>query len=318
MPHAPTVRQFGAAIAVLTLAATSLSAQAGTYSGLFAFGDSLNDVGRVFALTGTPQAPYFNGHYSNGPVMVEYLAQNLGLPLVSYAWGGATTGLLNLNAGLNAVLSTGVLAQVAEFGTAHVGGADPSALYFVMAGPNDFFPLLSSGAPPAQLQAAASAAVTNLATAVGSLYGMGARNFLLPLMPNLGATVSAAKAEAVQPGAIFGASLLTAAFNGALAGAYGQLGLALAGETMYVVDTPTIVAGLASQYSVTTSASCLDMGAFPACTGYMFFDDVHPTTALHRQVAQALTHVVPEPSSWWLGGVALLAAGAASRRRRAG
>lgn len=44
---------------------------------LYVFGDSLSDVGTVFQATrGTypPQRTYFQGHYSNGRVWVEYLA----------------------------------------------------------------------------------------------------------------------------------------------------------------------------------------------------------------------------------------------------
>lgn len=306
------------AAAVLALGAISLPAQASPYSALYAFGDSLSDTGRVFALTGTPPAPYFNGHYSNGLVGVEYLAQGMGIGLTSYAWGGATTGQLNSNAALNAVLPTGVLAQVAEFGAAHGGVADPNALYFVMAGPNDFFSLLSSGASLPQLQAAAQTAVGNLVTGVSTLYGMGARNFLLPLMPDLGATVGATKADAVVPGSAAGASMFSAMFNAGLAGAYGQLGGMLAGEQLFVVDTLAVHHAALAQFAQGASASCLDDLAFPACTGYMFFDDVHPTTEAHRLFAQAFANAVPEPASWMIGGIALLAAGAATRRRQRG
>src|SRR5437660_8377950 len=44
------------------------------------FGDSLSDVGNVYAATGSPPAPYYPGRYSNGPIWVERLAANLGLP----------------------------------------------------------------------------------------------------------------------------------------------------------------------------------------------------------------------------------------------
>src|ERR1700680_881799 len=64
------------------------------------FGDSLSDVGNVFAATGKPPPPYYQGHYSNGPIWVERLAADLGLPAptpslvggTDYAFGGAETG----------------------------------------------------------------------------------------------------------------------------------------------------------------------------------------------------------------------------------
>lgn len=319
MSRTPAFRLAAAAAAALTLAVANVPAQAAPYSGLYVFGDSLSDTGRVFSLTGTPPAPYYQGRYSNGMVGVEYLAQAHGLSLTSYAWGGATTGQLNISAQLNAVMPTGVLAQVAEFGTAKGGVADPNALYFVMAGPNDFFSLLSNPATTQQqMMAAANTAVGNLTNAVGALYGMGARNFLLPLMPDLGLTVSASKANAVMPGAAAGASQFTMLFNSGLAGAYGQLGGVLAGEQMFVVDTLAVHRALLGQFSKGASTSCLDDLAFPSCAGYAFFDDVHPTTAAHRAFAQAFINAVPEPSSWMLGGLALLAAGVATRRRQQG
>ena len=46
------------------------------YSALYAFGDSLSDVGNVFAASrGTePARPYFQGRFSNGPIWLNYLA----------------------------------------------------------------------------------------------------------------------------------------------------------------------------------------------------------------------------------------------------
>lgn len=319
MSHPLGKRLAVAAAAAVTLAAASLSVQAAPYSGLYVFGDSLSDTGRVYALTGTPPAPYFNGRYSNGPVGVEYLAQGLGIGLTSYAWGGATTGQWNLSSGLNAVMPTGVQAQVAEFAAARGGVADPNGLYLVWAGPNDFFPLLSDpGTTPADLQLAAQTAVGNLVGTVTALYGMGARQFLLPLMPDLGLTVSGTKANAAVPGTAAVLSQFSAAFNAGLSGGYALLGGALAGETMAVIDTTALLQAALGQFSMGSSASCLDGLAFPSCTNYLFFDDVHPTTAAHRLLAQAFGNAVPEPASWMVGGLALLAAGAATRRRRPG
>ena len=68
------------------------AASAAPFSSVVVFGDSLSDNGNVFAATGFfPPAPYAQ-RFSNGPVAVEYMASALGLPLVNYAHGGATTG----------------------------------------------------------------------------------------------------------------------------------------------------------------------------------------------------------------------------------
>jgi hypothetical protein len=60
-----------------------------------AYGDSLSDNGNIYAVSGFPPPPYYNGRLSNGPVAVENLAAQLGATLVDFAWGGATTGLGN-------------------------------------------------------------------------------------------------------------------------------------------------------------------------------------------------------------------------------
>jgi phospholipase/lecithinase/hemolysin len=82
-----------------------------TFTNLYVFGDSLSDSGNLFALTGgtLPPSPPYAGKMSNGPVAVEYLAANLGLPIApagiphvpgydlggnNFALVGAATGMV--------------------------------------------------------------------------------------------------------------------------------------------------------------------------------------------------------------------------------
>ncbi|MFT6835766.1 MAG: thermolabile hemolysin [Francisellaceae bacterium] len=44
---------------------------------IFVFGDSLQDNGNVIKTLGAPKEPYYSGHFSNGPVSCEYLAQTI-------------------------------------------------------------------------------------------------------------------------------------------------------------------------------------------------------------------------------------------------
>lgn len=79
-------------LAALLIGAGLMSgaAQAGPYSDLFVFGDSLSDTGNVLALSQTPpfsgffpgpfpSFPGAPGRFSNGPIWVEHLANGLGL-----------------------------------------------------------------------------------------------------------------------------------------------------------------------------------------------------------------------------------------------
>lgn len=72
------------ALAVVGLLALPLAAQAGSmpFSRIVAFGDSLSDIGNFYRLTGgvLPPPPYDNGRFSNGPLWIEYLADDLGMP----------------------------------------------------------------------------------------------------------------------------------------------------------------------------------------------------------------------------------------------
>lgn len=61
-----------------------LKATAASFTQIYVFGDSVSNIGNVFDSTGgaiPPNQFYFDGRFSNGPVWVDYLAQDLGLSL---------------------------------------------------------------------------------------------------------------------------------------------------------------------------------------------------------------------------------------------
>ena len=87
---------------LLFLLAFFLTATSGhAFTALYVFGDSLSDTGRNPA---TPPASYYNGRFCNGPLWVEYLSAELGLPYNAsdnFAVSGSTTSnLLSQIAGL--------------------------------------------------------------------------------------------------------------------------------------------------------------------------------------------------------------------------
>ena len=68
-----------------------LARSGGAFTALYVFGDSLSDTGRSPA---TPSTNYFNGRFSNGPLWVEYLSADLGIPYNpsnNFAVSGTTT-----------------------------------------------------------------------------------------------------------------------------------------------------------------------------------------------------------------------------------
>ena len=74
-----------------------------------------------------------------------------------------------------------------------------------------------------------------------------------------------------------------------------------------------------------TSGNCIADGASPACTGYVFWDGLHPSARAHGFVASAAYELVafdrnvtavPEPATVALLGGGLAVLGVVSHRRR--
>src|ERR1700729_4664744 len=160
----------GLTLMALAMGGFSLSARAGTIDAIYAFGDSLSDVGNIYAATSgaQPGAPYVNGQFSNGPVWIQDLAVGLGLaPLTpsllggtDYAYGAGETGPTSFNTSLPATDLTGATGQVAQF-LAATPTVDANGLYTIWIGSNDLSDILA-GAPPSQYAADIAAAVANV------------------------------------------------------------------------------------------------------------------------------------------------------------
>ncbi len=284
-----------------------------SFTGMYAFGDSLSDNGNAYTLTHglTPSSPYWEGRFSNGPVAVEMLASGLGLSsaqLHDYAVGGAQTSTVGQ------FPNTGMLNQVSTFvGGLGVAGADSHALYFVWGGAND---LRGDGAN------ALLPAVQNLSTIVTTLYNAGARSFFLPNMPDLGLTP-----EAIAGGsnAQAGASLLSESFNQALANAYGGLAASLTGAHLYLFDTLSahraLIAGSPGNGFTNVTQGCVSAATCIADNGagYFYWDQIHPTAAVHAILGGEMLAAVPEPQTVLLMAVGVIAVlGFAGRRQSRG
>ena len=327
------------ALAVLIVLAPA-AVLASPITSLTVFGDSLSDQGNAFILTGGafPPAPYVQ-RASNGPVAVEVLASALGVPLAPALAGGSNYAVLGAATGpvlipstslttdnfaavqynLPALSNTGITNQVLSYLlTGPV--VDPENSLFVMwGGPNDFFIDPSAGT--------AANAVANLALAIQLLYGNGARQFLVPNMPDLSLTPFGL---GLPPQARAGLQALSLGFNTGVSSALTQL-QALPGIAITPFDTFALLTVISSDPTAfgfaNANAPCvseiLSAGATVCAdpSTYLFWDSVHPTAAGHQVLGEAFARsvaptAVPEPTTIVLFGSGLVV-GIRARRRRA-
>jgi len=302
------------------------------YDTFYVFGDSLSDTGNDIILTKaqkifpaippseSPHRTYYNGRFSNGPVSVEYLWRLLkgsnsavlapflskqGLQLqdgINLAFGGSTSGYVNQTPG--GFYVPGALGQVELFRTALKGKKpQPGALYVIWTGANDY--ITGATDQPAEV-------VANIAKTIETLYSLGARNFLVPNLPDLGL---APIIQSEGPEKIQEFSQFTETHNDLLDRAGNELKIKLRGSSIVIVDLYTVSQNLLSNGIPPTSehiiiappalaviaagteavsclftdpTACPDVNVTETVPPFYFWDILHPTTLIHQLLGQAM------------------------------
>jgi phospholipase/lecithinase/hemolysin len=311
-------RHLGVAVVAGSLACGAAPASA--YTALYSFGDSLSDVGNVFAATlgNVPAPPYFEGRFSNGPNWVDDLSASAKLNLGpvepsalggnDFAVGGAQTGPTSVNPGVPLV---DLNYQVQEFKVLD-SSPTPGALYTLDIGANDIGNAISAYAknPSFNLATFLTEAVANTVGAVDSLYADGARDLLYYEVPDL-SLVPAFKAG----GALGGE--LAMQFNDDVLAGIKPLEMGTGGLTVFDVPIFSAIQTIVSypgRFGFTNVTSPCISGNFEspgtACADpnqYLFWDQEHPTAAGHALTAALAYDVLtgasdpitaPEPSTW--------------------
>ncbi|MSN26765.1 MAG: PEP-CTERM sorting domain-containing protein [Geobacter sp.] len=298
---------------LLTVLCLTTSAVASSFTSVVVYGDSLSDNGNLFSATGVPGTPYFDGRRSNGPLAVELLATNLGVPLVDFAWIGATTGVGNYADG-GTVTTLGAyslpgMTTIYDATKAGLGPYLPGGLFIVWGGPNDVLaPSLLDSTPTDII----TRALANELAIIMDLKNMGAKSILAPGMPDLGLTpyFKSLGAAAAAQGSAF-----TDAYN------YGLRTL-LPADVLFF-DTASLLRSLVSNPTVYgfTNATAACFNGTTLCgdpNDYIFFDEFHPSEAAQAILAKGFesTLPVPEPSTVFLFAIGLIGTGLLRRRIR--
>jgi outer membrane lipase/esterase len=291
------------------------------------FGDSLSDTGNIwYATGGFPPAPYYQGSSGGapdftggqwsgpgGPSWPTLFASMFGLAATpslvpggnNYAWGGARTGVNSDPMG-----APWLDQQVGLYG---LSGSPPGAgtLVSIMIGGNDVANNLGDAA-------ALNAGITSIVTQMSNLYGLGARQFLVSNVPDIGVTPRFQEIDAALPGTAAFATAWTMQWNSALEMALGQLMLPGAEINFFDFYTfskdPELLAGFAN----TTDACLTEMSICSDPASYFYWDSFHPSSTSHALLARELFRTtVPEPGTLALLLLGLPGLALGLRRRRA-
>jgi outer membrane lipase/esterase len=312
----------------VALAGLSALSNAGSYSGLYIFGDSLSDAGNISLAVGSdpgqvitgnsyiPDLPYASGQFSNGDVWAKTFANALGFVGASFpslaggsdlAFGGAR--MATDGAGMPPSLA----AQVGGLVTAAAGQLPADALYVIEGGGNDARDALlaaaGSATPGSVIADAANAYAQAAGSLVDQLQAAGAHSIIVWNVPNL---ATAPAVTSLGADAAYLGGLVSSAMSGALAARMaGENGVTVFDvfglETSFVTDAAAF--GL-----INVTDAC---GATVDCDPWtsLFWDGIHPTSAGHALLAEhMLAAAVPEPGAMWMAMAGMLLIGWRTRR----
>ena len=279
---------------LLCLASTLPSAVAAgpTFSAIYVFGDSYCDVGNIYALTHgvfPPSPPYYKGHFSNGPIWLEHVANAMGLPMLPAAVGGTNYAVGGALVTAPVVTAAGTIPSVPQqvelYLAQHGGKADPKALYVLEGGGNDI--LDATGGSPAAL---GTKIAQEIAQEEYFLRLAGATKFLIPNLFDVG----------ILPAAAANRSFATKASKAVNSNLDTFLGIdqELQNVTIYRLDIFRLFSAITADPThfgfTNITTPCLS-ATYQVCADpdhTLFWDTVHPTVFGHSFFAVTVEAVL--------------------------
>ncbi|MGB6299467.1 MAG: SGNH/GDSL hydrolase family protein [Rivularia sp. (in: cyanobacteria)] len=269
-----------------------------SFTSFITFGDSLADVGNVYITTRSinPESPpYADGRFSNGELVPEIIARELGLSASTpslaggdnYAFGTAETG---------SGFSDEGLPNVGEQIKAYLNVDAPAGgdVFFISAGSNNFFPDIDEEIIPDNIPAPTSV-LEGLTENITTLADAGAENFIIPNIALLG-SVPYAKNAGISDALNTASTEFNRLLDAELDNLAGELGiniieLDVASEIVKIRANPEDF-GLTNVDDPALNEN--NEIVVPLPNNYFWWDEFHATTAVSSLVAQAVIDEIPK------------------------
>lgn len=254
------------------------------------FGDSLTDTGNLGRLIGGLGPGYPGFTLSNGPTWPSYLDSSV----VGFSEIEANPGLIPpfRSVDFAVALSTTSTIEFAQTGQPFVDflpnlKINSDDLAFIWGGSNDFLPLARQAPPasPAEISNTIETGTNNLTSAVTNLENQGLQNFAIISLIDL----------SLAPGISgFDGSSVANQFNTSLKQKLARLPTS---SKLLWIDANSFLNDTVnhpSAYGLTNVTQSIAFSAGEGISstippedqaGYLFYDDIHPSTAVHEQFA---------------------------------
>lgn len=295
-------------VAFLFAPLSSTKAQTSSFEELVIFGDSLSDTGNLASVTTDFPFPFYQNRISNGPVIVDFLASELGTDAI------ASEHTSNPNGGNNFAIAGGnvvgddvedLTSQVSAYLQRNQQVANEQALFFVMIGGNDLRDIRSISS-----STAASVRINEvrdqLLSELNRLYDAGARVFLVANVANIGRIPETLSRMQDDPNITARAEQYVRLYNQRLSAALSDFSdkpNVSIGEFNLFAELEALLATSVAFGFTQTEVGCFTLDGFdfhPDCLfgtrfdRFVFFDNLHPSAKTNEIIGAKILNYIPQ------------------------